>query len=297
MRDSALTPIGALAPILIGVAGGLLWRLARCCLWRRKRKKDFARRVTGLKKRFPNDRFAVVEYPPFIVVTDEEQAEITKRLEFTVPWVIEKLKNAYSWKNPRSVVEMWLFANRGHYDSCMKTFYDQTFRGTNGGFLPRCNAIVADISVGNGILVHEMVHAFVRANFPSCPSWFNEGLASLYNRCSEASGEMRGHPDGAVTTLQSAILSGRTLPIERLCALTYKEFHATYETRNYAQSRYLCYCLQERGLLREYYRAFYANRRRDPTGYRTLQKLVGGKDMRQFQEEWEGLVLAISTST
>jgi len=28
-------------------------------------------------------------------------------------------------------------------------------------------------------LVHEIVHPFMRANFPECPAWFNEGLASL----------------------------------------------------------------------------------------------------------------------
>ena len=65
------------------------------------------------------------------------------------------------------------------------------------------------------------------------------------------------------------------------------------EARNYAQSHYLCYYMQERDLLKEYYWAFYANRRKDPTGYKTLQRLLGGKDMRQFQEDWEALVLAI----
>ena len=32
------------------------------------------------------------------------------------------------------------------------------------------------------VLVHEMVHPFMDADFPACPAWFNEGLASLYEQ-------------------------------------------------------------------------------------------------------------------
>ena len=156
------------------------------------------------------------------------------RLESTIPWAIEKLRNVYSWKEPRSTIELWLFTGRSHYDICTKMFYDEKSRWIAGRFMQQNNAVVADISVGNGVLVHETVHAFIHADFPCCPAWFNEGLASLYNRCDERDGEMHGHPDGAIVLLQSAILSGRTLPIERLCALTYKEFHAICEPRNYA---------------------------------------------------------------
>jgi hypothetical protein len=280
-------------PILIGAAAGLIWGLSQRWLRRIGRKKRFSRRVTGLKKRFPSDYFVVVAYPPFVVVTDEEQAEVMTRLENTVPWAIEKLKNAYSWKNPRSIVELWLFADRAHYDFCMKTFYDEKSRGVSGRFMPRDNAVVGEISGGNGILVHETVHAFVHANFPHCPVWFNEGLASLYNRCSEENGEMRGRPDGTLSSLQCAIRSRDILPFRTLCALKYKQFHSSSETRNYAQSHYLCYYLQERDLLKEYYRAFHTNRWRDRTGYKTLKRVLGRKDMRQFQKEWEWFVHSI----
>ena len=189
---------------------------------------------------------------------------------------------------------MWLFTDRAHYDFCMKTLYNNKSYRASGGYIPCYKAIVMDISVGNGILVHETVHAFIHANFPRCPVWFNEGLASLYNRCREENGEMRGCPDGTVVSLQRSICSRDILPFEELCALTFKEFHGNSEARNYAQSHYLCYYMQERDLLKEYYHAFYVDRRRDPTGYKTLQRLLAGRDMRQFQEDWEALVLAIA---
>jgi hypothetical protein len=44
---------------------------------------------------------------------------------------------------------------------------------------------------------------------------------------------------------------------------------------NYGQARYLCYYLQQQGLLREFYRRFHTNREKDPTGYATLQEVLG----------------------
>jgi hypothetical protein len=280
--------------ILVAAVAGLVYGLAQRYLRCTNRKRESARRIAGLRTRFPDDSFALVEYPPFVVVTDEEPAEVTMRLENTVPWAIEKLRNMYSWRKPATTVGIWLFNDREHYDTCMKTFYDEKSRWTVGTFMRESNAIVADVSLGNGVLVHEVVHAFIHANFPNCPPWFNEGLASLYDRCSEVNGEMCGHPDRDVLQLQSEICRRAILPVRRLCALTAKQFYTRSESRNYAQARYLCYYLQERGLLKEYYRAFYANHRRDPTGHETLRAIVGPKGMQQFQEDWEALVLAIT---
>ena len=45
-----------------------------------------------------------------------------------------------------------------------------------------------NIATGGGTLVHEIVHPFVEANFPGCPTWFNEGLGSLYEQSAERKG-------------------------------------------------------------------------------------------------------------
>ena len=48
------------------------------------------------------------------------------------------------------------------------------------------------VATGGGTLVHEIVHPFMRANFPECPAWFNEGMGSLYEQCSEVNGRIAG---------------------------------------------------------------------------------------------------------
>ena len=62
---------------------------------------------------------------------------------------------------------------------------------------------------------------------------------------------------------------------------------------NYGQSRYLCYYLQQRGLLVKYYREFANNRKSDPTGYRTLVRVVAIRDMGAFKRNWEKFVLGL----
>ena len=60
-------------------------------------------------------------------------------------------------------------------------------------------------SPGGGTLVHEIVHPFMRANFPACPAWFNEGLASLYEQSAEKDGHIRGLINWRYTALEKAV--------------------------------------------------------------------------------------------
>ena len=63
---------------------------------------------------------------------------------------------------------------------------------------------------------------------------------------------------------------------------------------HYAQARYLCYYLQERGLLTRFYREFHAAHASDPTGFDTLKKVLGETDMDAFQRRWEQFVLGLA---
>lgn len=154
-----------------------------------------------------------------------------------------------------------------------------------------------NISTGGGTLVHEIVHPFMRANFPACPAWFNEGLASLYEQASEQQGHIHGKLNWRFKGLEQAIKENRTMPFQKLTALNDREFYGGLNNTNYSeyygQARYLCYYLQEKALLTKFYREFVANAKRDPTGFKTLQRVLGEADMVAFQKKWEKFVLAL----
>jgi len=80
---------------------------------------------------------------------------------------------------------------------------------------------------------------------------------------------------------------------ETLTATTEYEFYNEDPGTNYAQARYLCYYLQEKGLLTGFYHKFHADHKKDPTGYETLKTVLGQKDMDAFKKNWERYVLKL----
>ena len=141
--------------------------------------------------------------------------------------------------------------------------------------------------------MHEIVHPFVAANFPNCPSWFNEGLGSLYEQSGEVNGEIHGYTNWRLPRLQEAIRKGKLASFATLCHTTDNEFYEQDRGTNYAQARYLCYYLQQKDLLKTYYHRFLANRKDDPSGYKTLKAVLDADDMDKFQKQWEAYVLKL----
>jgi hypothetical protein len=153
---------------------------------------------------------------------------------------------------------------------------------------------VMNIATGGGTLVHEIVHPFVRANFPACPAWFNEGLGSLYEQCGERGGRMVGFTNWRLAGLQEAIAAGELQFFETMMETSDRAFYERDPGTNYAQARYLCYYLQEKGLLRTFYRRFTAAQADDPRGVATLKAVLGVRDLAAFQTKWEAWVMKLS---
>ncbi len=101
---------------------------------------------------------------------------------------------------------------------------------------------------------------FMKANFPDCPSWFNEGLASLYKQCRERDGHITGYTNWRLKGLPTAIRNGQIPSFETLTATGNDEFYTEDPGTNYRQARYLCYYLQEKGLLVSFYKEFFTRR-------------------------------------
>ena len=150
-----------------------------------------------------------------------------------------------------------------------------------------------NISTGGGTLVHEIVHPFIESNFPQCPSWFNEGLASLYEQCRDKDGHIWGSTNWRLRGLQLTIKDSRLPSFKELCSTSTREFYDEDPGSNYGQARYLCFYLQQKGKLIDYYKSFRKNVSDDKTGYATLQKTLGNPDMTKFQDQWEKFVLGL----
>ncbi len=254
----------------------------------------FAAHVAQLKQKAPTG-FTVIEQSPFVVVGDESPELVRQRAIHTVKWAVDKLKQDYFARDPEETIDIWLFKDRDSYLAHTRALFGDRPTTPFGYYSPRHHALLMNIATGGGTLVHEIVHPFMRANFPACPAWFNEGLASLYEQSSERDGHIRGETNWRLAGLQEAIRAGRTLSFKQLTGISDEDFYGGNGgySQYYAQARYLCYYLQEKGLLVKYYRAYAAHAGQDPTGYKTLQQVLGADDMEAFRKKWEAFVLKL----
>ena len=204
---------------------------------------------------------------PFVVIGDGTPAAL-ERSSGTVRWAADKLEQDFFGKRPSKILDIYLFTTAASYESGVKTLTGES-PGTPYGFYSSTNgALFMNIATGGGTLVHEIVHPYVEADFPDAPSWLNEGLGSLFEQSSDHEGHIVGLTNWRLGGLQKSIKGDTVQTFRQLTGLSHKKFYADDSGSNYAQSRYLLYYLQEKGLLRDFYRAFRKAAAKDPTATR-----------------------------
>ena len=255
---------------------------------------DYAAHVEQLKKKLPSDAFTIVVQKPFVVIGDEPADQVREHSVHTVKWAVDKLKQEYFSKDPEEIIDIWLFKDAASYERNAKLLFGYKPTTPFGYYSKIHKALVMDISTGGGTLVHEIVHPFIEANFPDCPPWLNEGLGSLYEQSGEVNGRIHGFTNWRLPGLQAAIKARRVPSFRTLTRMDATEFYDDDRGTHYAQSRYLLYYLQQKGLLTKFYREFHKHQRTDPTGYQTLRRVLGNVDMKVFQPKWEKYVLGLT---
>lgn len=259
--------------------------------------EDFKHHISQLnariKRRVPSGEFAIVIKKPFVVIGDEPKQAVQEHAETTVKWAVERLKQDFFPKDPNEILDIWLFKNESSYRKHVRLLFGDSPSTPFGYYSPAHKALIMNIGTGGGTLVHEIVHPFMEANFPACPPWLNEGLGSLYEQCGEKDGHIYGYTNWRLSGLQKAITAKQVPSFETLTAMDAGVFYNEDRGTNYAQARYLCYYLQEKGLLVKFYREFLAKQKTDPTGFQSLQNILGEPDMDAFKIKWEKFVMGL----
>jgi hypothetical protein len=210
-----------------------------------------------------------------------------------VRWAVQRLRRGFFSRAPSRILDVWLLKDAPSYRRLVVRRFGGEPSTPYGFYSSEQDALVMNIATGGGTLVHEIVHPFMEANFPRCPAWFNEGLGSLFEQSADRDGHIVGLTNWRLAGLQRAIREGTVPSLQWLTATTSDRFYGSGSGLHYAEARYLLYYLQEQGLLRRYYREFLRDHERDPTGYRTLIRLVKNPDPDAFQEQWERYVLGL----
>ena len=257
---------------------------------------DYAQHVMKVRETATKlrGRFKLLVEPPFVVAGDGRLRDIRHTSERLIRWSVDELKRLYFKRDPRRIITVWLFAGRRSFLANTKRLTGESPETPFGFYSPAHRALIMNIRTGGGTLVHEIVHPFMEANFPACPPWFNEGMGSLYEGVGRRNHRIWGYINWRLPGLQRALRSRAGVPpFAALMAQNEDQFYEKDPGTNYAQSRYLVYYLQDKNLLRDYYRRFVKSHQKDPTGLETLKRVVGAKDIAAFQRRWERYVLGL----
>lgn len=246
-------------------------------------------RKAALDKKLEKQGFIVVVSPPFVVIGDESAKKVSSRVNF-VNWVIELIEKDFFAKQPDKVIEIWLFRNEKTYRAGAKKYFDDEPETPYGYYSSEDDALVMNIGPGAGTLSHELVHPYIEANFPDSPSWFNEGLASLYEQPRERDGHMWGTTNWRLPGLQSMIRAKKLPSLKSLLSTTRDGFYnANFDA--YAYARFLCQYLQDHGKLRDFYKKFSTDSK-DLTGQRAMEAVLG-QDLASFQPVFEKWAMSL----
>jgi hypothetical protein len=236
------------------------------------------------------EHFAVTISPPFVIAGDGGANRLTRYRDGTILPAMRALQKQFFAKPPSEPILILLFESEEPYRRLAKDW----FGDTNVAYFGYCRhdgVMLMNVSTGTGTLVHELVHALIAPDMPRVPSWFNEGLASLYEQSQfTEDGGIRGLKNWRLPALQRAIRQDKLRPLGELIADD--DFYAEDRTGlNYAQARYVLMYLQEKGTLREFYKAFRAGVKDDSTGAKTFKSHIAPQELKDFESEWRDWVL------
>ncbi len=252
---------------------------------------EVAQHVMALQASLPRG-FSLVWEKPFLVVGNEAPEKVRSRAKDVVRWTRDLLLKDFFARAPEQLEEVWVFKDAATYESYSRSLFKTEPTTPYGFYLSGRRAMVMNIKPGYGTLTHELVHPFMHANWPEGPAWLNEGLGSLFEFPGERNGHFIGQLNWRLPAVQQAIREKTVPKISALLRTTENEFYDDETGVHYAMARYLCYWLQERGLLVPFVQRAQALKAVDGTGYQALQEVLG-RDPDSFQQEWETFVTGL----
>lgn len=221
----------------------------------------------------------------FVCAGDMDKDTFNDIVQGTIGTGAKLLWKQYFVKHPTYPIRVYLFSDEKTYRACAKKLFDDTDVSYYGYYKPDEQALVMNIGTGMGTLVHEMVHALMEPDFPDAPTWFSEGLASLYEQCNYTRDGLVGLVNWRLPVLREGLKNKTTLPLTTLVATDRDQFLDKNLGVHYAQARYFCQYMQERTLLKGFYKAYRDGYAKDPTGRKTLEKTFG-KSLPEVEKDW-----------
>jgi hypothetical protein len=235
-----------------------------------------------------DNSFIVERGSVFVIAGNMSRRDFDRCKRGTVQDCAAALWKDFFKAKPNVPIKVYLFADKTTYEKWVKKLAGFDPHSPYGFYLRERKSLMMNIATGGGTLVHEMTHALMDPDFPDCPTWLFEGMGSLFEQCMVDAG---GHILGRVNWRLPGLRKAGFVPLRELIETSEAQFRGDKESANYANARYLCLYLQERGLLRKFYATFRDAHKagKDKTGWDSLVQTIG-QPPEEFEKQWQAWV-------
>lgn len=230
---------------------------------------------------------------PFVLGGDYGREELEGLYEETIAPAVRAMRQSYFDAEPDEPVTVLVFRSEASYNRHCELLFQERGISIYGYYKPKLRTLVLNLGTGHGTLLHELTHALADFDFPQMPAWINEGLASLHEqsrfRAGPAGPWIEGLVNWRLAGLQEVARAGQLGSLAEM--FENPDFRGRREGTNYAQARYFCLYLQQRGLLARFYRSFRDQYADDPRGLRALAELLPGTPLAELDQDFQQWVL------
>jgi hypothetical protein len=243
-----------------------------------------------------NSAMRVIARPPFVIGGDLSENELASCYANTIAPAVDAMQRHYFRSHPYEPITVLLFAEEASYNRYSREWYGDSGVSVYGYYKPKERTLLVNHATGNGTLLHELTHALFDFEVEEPPVWLNEGLASLHEQCrfrADVDGPwIEGLVNWRLAGLQTVIRQGRLRSL--LDLVEARDFRGPLVGTNYAQARYFCMYLQQRGKLAEFFGDFRECRADDPVGAAAIARAVGGQSWEELDRDFQQWVLELS---
>lgn len=233
--------------------------------------------------------FAIARRGSFLIASDLDGKEFDVLVDGVFTCCRSCLENDFFPASVTETVTIYVFRDEKSYNYNIPRLFAIQPISPYGHYGNKQRYIVVNYETGPGTLVHELTHSLMAEDFPDAPIWISEGLASLYEQCRVEKESLRGEPNWRLPELLDALDKGELAPLADLLAYDTCAFRAKRESLHYAQSRYFCKYLEERGALRKVYAAFRNGFDKDRSGIRFVEQAMG-RPLAAIETDWHAWI-------
>jgi hypothetical protein len=180
---------------------------------------------------------------------------------------------------PSQAVTVLVHSSAAAYEASCRQHLGAPCETPFGFYQTRTRTIFMNAARGISTVTHELVHPIVQTDFARAPTWFDEGIGSLFERpVLGPAGAIHGVTDWRLPRLQSALASSRdrdAVRVETLFAMSDDAFGGPGRDLHYAMARFLCQWLDANGWLWPFYRRWRDTAGPDPSGESAFTTVVG----------------------